>query len=129
MNAKMFLSIAAVVATLYGIGFLLVPDTLFQVYGVASSPGALLGFRYFGVGLLSVGLILWFVRGSHEWSTLRGVLLGLIIANVVGVIVSAWGTMTGLMNAMGWTGVAIYLILLLGYAYIIKAGPRQSSAS
>lgn len=122
MNVKVFLAIAAAIAALYGIAFLLIPEFVLASYGVTLDAPTILGFRFFGVSLLSLGLVGWFVRETSDWDALRGLLLGLSIGNAVGVVVSIWGTVTGIMNAMGWSAVAIYLVLFAGYVYYLSAG-------
>jgi hypothetical protein len=36
---------------------------------------------------------------------------------VIGLIVSLMGTLSGVVNAVGWSAVLIYLVLAAGYAY------------
>jgi len=92
-------------------------------YGDATpNAPSILSLRFYGASLLSVGLVVWFVRETSDWTALRGLLLGLSIGNVVGVAVSIWGTVTGIMNAMGWSVVLIYLVLLAGFVYYLSAG-------
>ena len=123
MKVKLFLAIAAVIAALYGIAFLLIPGVALAFYGDATpNASSILSIRFYGASLLSVGLVVWFVRETSDWTALRGLLLGLSIGNVVGVVVSIWGTVTGIMNAMGWSVVLIYLVLLAGFVYYLSAG-------
>ncbi len=122
---KRFLAIAAIVTVLNGIGYALAPNALLPNYGIAPSAGAGLGFRFFGAALLTFGLILWFVRESHDWAALRGVLLGASIGNVIGTIVSLWAIFTGIMNGAGWLFVLTYVVLLAGYLYFLAAGQRK----
>jgi len=123
MNVKLFLAIAAAIAVVYGIAFVSIPGFVLAIYGDATPNAlAILGFRFFGLSLLSLGLIGWFVRETSDWTALRGLLLGLSVGNVVGVVVSIWGTVTGIMNAMGWSAVLIYLVLLAESVYYLSAG-------
>jgi hypothetical protein len=123
MNVKLFVAIGAAIAVLYGIAFLLIPGFAAAFYSDAT-PNAptILAVRFYGVAMLSLGLVGWFVRETSDWTALRGLLLGLSIGNTVGVVVSIWGTVTGIMNAMGWSVVLIYLVLLAGYVYYLAAG-------
>jgi hypothetical protein len=122
MNLKMFLMISAAIAAFYGIAFLLIPNFVMTFYGVTTSAPAILESRFFGVALLSLGLVIWFVRETSDWTAMRGLLLGTSIGNATGVLVSAWGTVTGIMNAMGWSAVLIYFVLLAGCVYYLSAG-------
>jgi xanthine/uracil permease len=127
-NLKRFLAIAAVVTLLNGICYTLFPAALLPNYGIEPSSGAALGFRFLGAALLTFGLILWFIRQSHDWTAMRAVLIGATVGNVIGVIVSLWATLTGAMNGAGWLFVVTYAVLLLGYAYSLWAGSRKFAA-
>jgi hypothetical protein len=95
MNLKMFLMIAAAIAVFYGIAFLLIPNFVMTFYGITTSAPAILMSRFFGVALLSLGLVTWFLTVTSDWTALRGLLLSSSIGNATGVLVSAWGTVTG----------------------------------
>jgi len=91
------------------------------------TPAAVLGFRLFGAALLTFGLILWFLRESREWIAIRGLLIGASVGNIVGLIVSAQATISGVMNGSGWLFVATYGILLLCYVYSLWALARKAA--
>jgi len=122
---KRFLAIAAIVTVLNGVCYALVPNALLPVYGVEPSAGAVLGFRFLGAALLTFGLTLWFVRESHDWTALRSVLLGATVGNVVGIVVSLWAILTGIMNGTGWMFALTYVIFLLGYVYFLWTGAQR----
>jgi hypothetical protein len=117
MTLKAFLTISSVIGVLFGLGFLLVPESVSAVYGTPPEVHTILADRYFGATLLTLGLVFWFVRETADKATMRGLLIGFAIGNVIGVIVSIVGTVAGTVNSMGWTSVALYLVLLAGCAY------------
>jgi len=119
MSSKLYLTIAAVLAILYGIGFVLVPAKMGELYGVQPEPHAILNVQYFGSALLAWGVILWFAR-DLDWAAVRGVLIGSVVGDAVGGLLSVWGISKGLVNAFGWTSVVIYVLLLLGALYFLK---------
>ncbi len=119
MNAKTFLAIAAAIALLYGIAFLVIPAFVMALYGIPRDAPTILGFRFFGTTLLSLGLVVWFVRATSDRAALRGLLLGLAAGNAVGALISISATVTGVMNAMGWSAVLIYVALVAGYLYFL----------
>ncbi len=127
-NLKRFLAIAAVVTVINGIGYSLAPGVLLPNYSIEPTAGTVLGFRFFGAALLTFGLILWFVRQSHDWIAMRAVLIGASVGNIVGIIVSLRATLTGVMNGSGWLFVGTYVVLLLGYAYSLYAGSKKFGA-
>jgi hypothetical protein len=76
MNLKMFLMIAAAIAVFYGIAFLLIPNFVMTFYSITTSAPAILMSRFFGVALLSLGLVTWFLTVTSDWTALRGLRLG-----------------------------------------------------
>ena len=52
----------AILAFGFGLGFVLLPGTMLELYGMERSPSADLAGQLFGVELIAVGLLCWFVR-------------------------------------------------------------------
>jgi hypothetical protein len=127
MNAKQYLTITAVLAVIYGIGFLVIPGRLLILYGTPDpDPHIVLTAQYFGVALLSLGLIVWFVRNCADNATIRGVLIASVIGDVVGLLLTLWGIMQGTLNASGWSTVVIYGLLAIGALYLLLlASPEK----
>ena len=125
MKLRNLLVVNAIVALVYGIGFVLAPATVLSLYGMTQGTSEALAGQYFGVALIAIGLLTWFTRNVADSEAQRAIILALLISDVVGVIVSILGTVSGVMSAVGWSAVGIYLLLALGYAYFqfIKPGP------
>lgn len=125
MNLKSFIILVAIVATAYALGFLIIPKFIVGLYGVDTAPSVILGFRFFGVALLGVGLIFWFARDCRDSTAVRALLTGGAVSNAAGLVVAIWGTTTGIMNALGWSVVLIYIVLLAGCVYFLQLGSRH----
>ena len=123
MRLGTFLAISAVVALVYGLGFVFLPGFLLGVYGVAAVPASILGFRFFGTALIAIGLTTWVLRDNADWQAIRALLLGVVIGNVIGFLVALFATFNGTMGPMGWSAVLIYLLLGGGEAYFLSRGP------
>jgi len=124
-NLKRFFAVIAVISILNGIGLLLTPSAVLVTYGIEPSTGAVLGFRLLGLTLIEFGLINWFVRYSHDWTALRGLLIGGTVGYALGLVVSAWATLAHVMSPAGWVLVVTYAVLLLGYVYSLWAGTKK----
>jgi uncharacterized membrane protein YfcA len=122
----MFLLISALVAALFGMGFVLVPGFMFLIYGVASSPASLLGFRLFGSALIAIAVLTWLLKDSTNWEAIRALLLSVAVGNVIGFLLVLFATINGTLSAMGWTAVLIYLLLLIGEGYFLSRGPAST---
>lgn len=118
MSTRTLLSIAAVVGLIFALALLLMPAFMGTLYGLGANPVQTLLARYFGVTLLGVGLINWLAK-DMDYASLRPILLGNLVADFVGILVSLMGTLSGVMNSMGWSSVVIYLLLTLGFAYVV----------
>ncbi len=127
-NLKRFFAVIAVISVLNGIGLLLTPNVVLVTYGIQPSVGAALGFRLLGLTLIEFGLINWFVRNSHDWIALRGLLIGGTVGYILGLAVSLWATLAHIMNPAGWVLVVTYAVLLLGYLYSLWVGSRKFAA-
>jgi hypothetical protein len=130
MNTKIYLTIVAVLAVIYALAFILIPDSMAELYGVKMpQPNAVLNIQFFGSALLSIGIIAWFARESGDWATVRGILIGSAIGDAVGCIISVWGTIQGLTNALGWSSAILYALLVLGAIYCLSTGGKSFKAA
>jgi FtsH-binding integral membrane protein len=125
MNVKGFFIFVAVLAVAYAVGFLLFPTTLTNLYGDAGGPPVNLAYRFFGVALLGVGLIFWLAKDCEDPTAIRALLMGGAISDVAGIAVSIWGSARGIMNALGWSVVLIYVVLLVGSVYFLQQRPAS----
>ena len=128
MKLKHFFVINAIIALAYAFGELLIPKTMFSLYFVTETPTAevLLTARYFGWGLLAVGLICAFVANAPPSEAKQAIVKALFIADVVGLIVSLMGIFGGTFTAMGWSAVVIYVFLAAGFGYFWFIKPETA---
>jgi len=124
-NLKRFFVVIAVISVLNGILLLLAPAAVLKSYGIDITVGAVLGFRLLGLTLIEFGLINWFVRASHDWIALRGLLLGGTVGYALGFLVSIWATLSHRLNQAGWVLVVTYAVLLLGYVWSLYRGTQK----
>lgn len=126
MKLKTLLVFNAIAAFIFGACFVLIPTTMGALYGVTQSPGVILMAQFYGVALLGIGPICWLSKDIADPSFQRVIILPLFASYIVGVIVSVMGTTSGVMNAVGWSAVALYLFLALGYGYSLFGKPSSS---
>jgi hypothetical protein len=62
MDSKLYLTVAAIVALIFGLGFVLIPGHLVAFYGMTPEPHLVLNIRFFGTTLIALGVIFWFAR-------------------------------------------------------------------
>jgi len=124
MNLRTFLTIAAIVALVYALGLMFMPTFMATTYGFGTSASEILLARFFGTELLVLGLINWLAK-DFSAANARPIITGSLIGNLVGAYFALMGTLGGVMNAVGWSAVAVYLLLALGFAYFQFMAPAK----
>ena len=115
MPFKTLLTVSGAIGILFGFGFLLFPSSVLGQYGVQTDPAGLFVAQLFGAALLELGLIFVLARRVEDPSTMRGIALGACLGELAGFWVALRIQRTGLSSAMGWSTVAIYGLLALGF--------------
>ena len=117
MNLKVFLSFKAIVSLGFGIIMLGVPTIFLPYYGVQLDPIGVVFARWYGAMAIGIGLICWFARTADRSALRQSILLSLFICDTIGFVVSLTAQLHGLTNVLGWSTVAIWLILAFGLGY------------
>ncbi len=126
MVLKLYLTIAAVVAILYALAFLLLPVQASLFFSGFAEPRAVLYLRFCGAAVLAWGLIVWFARNFRDWPAVRGVLIASIVGLPVNIILNISATFQGWLNANAWGSTVVLALLLLGGVYeVVVGGVRE----
>jgi hypothetical protein len=123
MTLTLMMTINAVVAAVFGVAFVLVPGRLVALYAVEADSilryaGQLLGAAFIGFAVLT-----WSARNASDSAARKAIVLSLVVGNGVGFIVSLLGQLNNVVGALGWSTVAIYLLLALGFGYFQISKP------
>ena len=118
MKLNSFMSIAGLVALIFGLAFLFAPVGAMAIYGVSLDISGQYVARYLGSAFLGVGVLTWSARNAEKNDLgLRAIILGAFALCVTGFIASLFDVLTGPGNNMVWSTVAIYFLLMLGFGY------------
>jgi hypothetical protein len=117
MKLSTLMVVNALVAAVFGVGFIVVPGQITSAYGPEITPQLEYVTRLFGAALLAFAVLTWTARNAPDSDTRRAILLALFVGDGIGFIVSLMGQLGGVMNALGWSTVVIYLLLALGFGY------------
>ena len=126
MKISTLFIINTIVAGIFGLSFLFVAATLMSFYGITLSPGGLVVARLFGAALIGFAVLSWFARNAEESIARGAIVLAFFISDSVGFIIALIGQLSGTVNAFGWSTVAIYLLLALGFGYFQFLKPSGS---
>jgi len=126
MRLRSLLAAQAIVSLGFGITDGLIPAASASWVGMTlGRVGAFLA-RSFAAGFFGIGLACWFARDTEESKLRQDILLAFFIADTGAFIAALSAQLSGLMNALGWFLVAVWLFLLLGFGYFRFVKPRSS---
>ncbi|MEN8193292.1 MAG: hypothetical protein ABFS12_10780 [Bacteroidota bacterium] len=120
MKLKALLIFNAIVAIVFGVVFVIIPSQVYSLYDPGTdAPTDILNYmgQLFGVALISIGLITWSARNSADSEARQAIIFALFIANCIGFVVTLIGQINCVVNVLGWSTVAIYFLLALGFGY------------
>lgn len=126
MKLSTLFTINAIVAFVFGLAFVLVPETSISLYAITLSPGGVIITRLLGAAILGYSVLTWLSRNAEESEARQAIVLTMVISETIGFIVALLGQLSGVVNALGWSTVAIYLLLALGFGYFQFMKPSAS---
>jgi hypothetical protein len=127
MDTRLYLTIAAVVAIIYALAFLLIPIQASLFFSGFAEPRAVLYLRFCGAAILAWGLIVWFARDFRDWGAIRGVLIASVVGLAVNVIINIFAILDGWLNANAWGSTVVLALLLVGGAYQLAIGTGKTA--
>jgi hypothetical protein len=95
-------------------------------YGLAVDAGFALVAQLFGAALIGYAILTWSVRKAGDSEARRAIVLALFISDGIAFVLALIGQLKGMVNSLGWSTVAIYLLLALGFAYFHFAKPSEA---
>lgn len=130
MKLSTFAIIITILAFGFGLAFVFIPVKLMAFYGIIlDNTGAWMA-RYYGLANLFIGMIFWSYSGvspgAKSWPKL---LTFSIIYDVMQLVLTLAGILSGLGNSMGWTTVALFALLAAGSAYFLNQSKAVRMAS
>jgi hypothetical protein len=129
MTPRRLFVLNGAVAAGYGAALLLATGPILDVYGISPNPEGVYMARWFGVGLLAIGLTTWLARDAADSAGGLAIARALTVSYGIGVVLALWGTLAGPFNALGWIAVGLNLLLGAGFAYLQLNAPRTPQAA
>jgi hypothetical protein len=129
MTLRRLFMLNGVIAGGYGIALLVATDPILDVYGITPNPEGVYMARWFGLGLLAMGLSTWLARDAAASAGGQAVAQALAVAYGIGVLLALWGTLFGPFNALGWIAVGLNLLLGSGFAWSQLVRSKTASTS
>jgi hypothetical protein len=114
----------AILAGLYALGLVVVPQTIIGV--LSPNPLTPLGIditRLFGAALVLVTLIAWGASRLTDPVPRRLIAGGLLVYTALGLVITLLGQLAGRWGPLGWSSIVTYLIFVVGYGYFLFIKP------
>jgi uncharacterized membrane protein YfcA len=125
MKLRALMILNAIIAGVFGIGFVLVPEQVMSLY--SSETGATLDLlcQLFGAALIGFAALTWLARNAPDSEARRAIVVALFVCDLVGCAVALLAQIDGVVNTLGWSTVAIYFWLAVGFGYFAFAAKRE----
>lgn len=116
MKLSVLFIITAIIAIVFGVVFVIIPEQAYSLYGIESNMMLNYMGQLFGAALIAIGLIAWGSRNAADSDARKAIIFSFFIADTIGFVIALIGQLNQVVNAVGWTTVIIYLLLALGFA-------------
>ncbi len=116
MKIGTFFLLNSIIAFAFGLGLLFMPATIGEMYGMESSAATIHVAQLFGQAVIGIGLITFLTRKS-DLQVMRPIAISLFVADAIGLVVEIKDVLNGVTNEMGWSSVALFALLALGFGY------------
>ena len=117
MKLSTLMVVNTVVAGVFGIAFVLIPWQVLSLYGVQPNPALNYTGQLFGAALLAFAVLTWSAKNADDSDARKAIVRALFIGDGIGFIVALIAQLNNVVNNLGWSTVAIYLLLALGFGY------------
>lgn len=118
MNFKNLCMAKAVLCVVLGIVCVVAPVHFIKLYGPSLTDGGALITQLFGASLILIAVTLWFVKGVEASQAQNAITLGVFVGDLIGTVVNVIAVIGGVLNALGWLNVVLYLVLTAGFGYL-----------
>ncbi len=126
MKFKTLMIIKAIVCLGFAPLLLFFPALLLNLLGAAFDSGAAVTARDYGAALSGNLMLTWFARNADESPVRRAIILDLFIYDAVGFLAMLVVQLSGGMNLLGWSIVAVYLFFAIGFGYYLLPERKAS---
>jgi hypothetical protein len=124
MTFRTLLIIKAVVCVIFGTLLLFAPVALIRLLGGELGGAGVFTAREYGAALVGTLLLTWFAKGVGAPDARRAILLDLLIYDAIGVVITLIAVLSGVLNALGWGIVVVYLFFAVGSGYVLLGQKR-----
>jgi len=126
MPFSVLLTISGILGLVFGAGFFISPAWTLRLYGASTGEVGYLMARFTGAGLFHLGIVYLMVRDVRDAVTVRRLAIASALGSLAGLRAALYAVRNDLVNDLGWSSVAIYGSLALGFAWFAFRPPRAA---
>ena len=129
MSYKVLFILSAIVAVIFGLGLLIVPDRVLPLFGTTEQyASTIFATRFFGFSTFAFGLTLWFAKDASDEKVQRNLGIANLVISVVGLGMALYATMAGnaVIRTNSWVPIVLFLLSGLGYGFMLFLKPRMA---
>ena len=126
MKLKTLLVINAILLVLFGFPSILAPEALVKPLGITLDPVAKHQIETLGAYYLGLAVLSWMSRKVTDSNALRAILLAFFISYSIATIIGIIDLLAVPWNALGWSNIVLYLLLISGFGYYLFVKPSAS---
>ena len=129
MNYKVLFVLNALISIAAGLVFLVVPDMGLEYFQTEGRAPELFLARFFGMALLVLGLVIWYVKDATDESVKKGLGISMFIGSLIGTVLSILGVSGidgfGVLRVNGWIPLAVFGLGVLSYGFMLFLKPKM----
>jgi hypothetical protein len=129
MTFRVLLLSKATVCLVFGILLLFVPGWLYDLMGATLGAAGVFAAREYAAAMFGTLMLTWFAQRTQAADARKAILLDLLVYDAIGVVITVLVTLSGVLNALGWGIVAIYLFFTAGSAYLLLKEPAAPAVA
>ena len=88
MKVRTLMVAQAIVSTVVGLVFTIIPSQMLSTYGITSNIALDYMGQLYGVALLGIGVLAWLAKDSTASEAGKAILTGFFVASAIGFVVS-----------------------------------------
>lgn len=117
MKLNALFVITGILGLFFGLLLVLLPGPFYAFYGGELTNAGKNAAQLQGAAYLGYALLLFMASKVKELKARKAIILGMLVHAIIGFVVSLRWQLIGEGNDWGWSTVAIFALLALGYAY------------
>lgn len=119
MKFKYLMIIKALVCFFFGVLLMIIPDSLLSIFGSTLTAGGMFTAREYSSSLFGNMFLCWFAKNSAESDARKAIIIALFSYDFIAFIMTTITVITGVLNALAWLIVLVYLFFTLGFGYFL----------